>query len=104
MPRSMRLCALATLVLFAGSGVAAELATVKSDFTILPQTLQPPTTTPPAFATVVLLAGGDGVLDLDATGMVQQLQGNFLIRSAYRFQRLGLNVAMLDAPGSLNGI
>jgi alpha-beta hydrolase superfamily lysophospholipase len=51
----------------------------------------------------VLLAGGNGVLDLDATGKIEKLQGNFLIRSAYRFMREKLNVAMLDAP-DLTGI
>src|SRR5690242_62300 len=42
-----------------------------------------------ARASVILLAGGDGVLDLIQTGSqagdIRELQGNFLIRSARRF-------------------
>ncbi len=60
------------------------------------------------FASVVLLAGGNGVLDLNAAGDIRGLQGNFLLRSARRFLNARLNVAMLDAepafpsPGGLD--
>jgi pimeloyl-ACP methyl ester carboxylesterase len=50
-----------------------------------------------ARASVLLLAGGNGVLNLNATGDTRDLQGNFLIRSARAFLFRGLNVAMLDA-------
>jgi hypothetical protein len=83
---------------------AAELITLSSSLTIFNDPLQPPAATPTAFASVLLLAGGDGVLALDAQGNVKQLEGNFLIRSAYRFLKIGLNVAMWDPPGSLNGV
>lgn len=82
---------------------AAELITVRTNLTIVTHALQPPVSTPAAMASVILLAGGDGVLDLDVNGQVTRLQGNFLIRSAYRFMREKLNVAMLDAP-DLTGI
>lgn len=95
---------LAALIPISRTASAAELVTIDSSLSIFNHTLQPPVSTPTAFASVILLAGGDGILALDAQGNVRQLGGNFLIRSAYRFLRLGLNVAMLDAPGSLNGL
>jgi pimeloyl-ACP methyl ester carboxylesterase len=49
------------------------------------------------FASVVLLAGGNGVLNLNPSGDIRDAQGNFLIRSARRFLKAGLNVAMLDS-------
>ncbi len=49
------------------------------------------------FASVVLLTGGNGVLNLNAAGDIRDAQGNFLIRSARRFLNARLNVAMLDA-------
>ena len=49
------------------------------------------------FASVVLLTGGNGVLNLNAAGDIRDSQGNFLIRSARRFLNARLNVAMLDA-------
>jgi hypothetical protein len=49
------------------------------------------------FASVVLLTGGNGVLNLNAAGDARDSQGNFLIRSARRFLNARLNVAMLDA-------
>src|SRR5262245_56515539 len=60
------------------------------------------------FASVVLLTGGNGVLNLNAAGDIRDSQGNFLIRSARRFLNARLNVAMLDsepafaAPDGLN--
>ena len=58
-----------------------------------------------ARASVILFAGGDGVLDLIQTGSqagdIRELQGNFLIRSARRFLYARLNVAMLDAAPAL---
>lgn len=50
-----------------------------------------------ALASVILLAGGNGVLNLNSAGDTRDLQGNFLIRSARRFLLRRLNVAMLDA-------
>lgn len=101
---TLSLCVLAGLIVSFGYASAAELATIKSDFTFVTHTPGPPTATPAANASVILLAGGNGVLALDATGKVTALQGNFLIRSAFRFMNVGLNVAMLDAPGPLTGM
>jgi hypothetical protein len=57
--------------------------------------------------TVILLAGGNGVLDVVQTGGqagdIRELQGNFLIRSARRFINARYNVAMLDAAPALPG-
>ena len=49
------------------------------------------------FASVVLLTGGNGVLNLNNAGDARDSQGNFLIRSARRFLNARLNVAMLDS-------
>ena len=60
------------------------------------------------FASVVLLTGGNGVLNLNGAGDARDSQGNFLIRSARRFLNARVNVAMLDsepafpAPNGLN--
>jgi pimeloyl-ACP methyl ester carboxylesterase len=48
-------------------------------------------------ASVILLAGGDGVVALKPTGPTR-LQGNFLVRTRGRFAAEGLLVAVLDAP------
>ena len=48
-------------------------------------------------ASVILLAGGDGVVALTPDGP-SQLQGNFLVRTRRRFADEGLLVAVLDAP------
>jgi hypothetical protein len=57
-------------------------------------------------ASVVLMTGGNGLLELDATGTITASTGNFLIRSADLFLRNGLNVMMADAapahPTGLN--
>src|SRR5262249_22516949 len=59
----------------------------------------------PSRASVVLMAGNNGLLSLDATGTVIDLTGNFLIRSANLFLRHGLNVMMADsAPAHPNGL
>ncbi|SFN81963.1 hypothetical protein SAMN05660284_02333 [Formivibrio citricus] len=49
-------------------------------------------------ASVVLLAGGGGVLDLDANGCPQALEGNSLVRSAPLFNAENLLTALVDAP------
>ena len=48
-------------------------------------------------ASVILLAGGDGVVALTPAGP-SRLQGNFLLRTRQRFAREGLLVAVLDSP------
>jgi hypothetical protein len=84
-------------------GVAPTLAaqpeaiTINSQLIVKSRPLSPPSGTPAASASVLLMAGGNGVPNLDASGDIQELQGNFLIRSGYRFLAKGLNVAMLDA-------
>lgn len=61
-----------------------------------------------ALASVILLGGGNGVLNLNNDGDTRDLQGNFLMRSARHFLSRRLNVAMLDAepafpaPNGLN--
>ena len=48
-------------------------------------------------ASVILLAGGDGVVALTPAGP-SRLQGNFLLRTRQRFAAEGLLVAVLDSP------
>lgn len=47
---------------------------------------------------LVLLAGGDGVLDLDDQGCPRLLKGNSLVRSSPLFRAAGWATAMVDAP------
>ena len=49
-------------------------------------------------ATAVLLAGGNGWLNLSPEGGIRGLGGNFLVRSRDLFVAQGLAVAVLDAP------
>jgi hypothetical protein len=42
------------------------------------------------------MTGGNGLLNLDASGNIIDSTGNFLIRSANLFLRRGLNVMMAD--------
>lgn len=50
------------------------------------------------FATVVLFAGGHGVLKISKSGGIKKLGGNFLVRARDRFQSNGAVTAVIDAP------
>ena len=49
-------------------------------------------------ATVILLAGDNGLLDIQPDGALRRLVGNFLIRSSMEFVRCGFEVVLVDAP------
>jgi len=49
-------------------------------------------------ATLVLLAGGGGALDLDAGGCARKLKGNTLTRNVAAFRKAGFTTALVDAP------
>lgn len=49
-------------------------------------------------AAVVLFAGGDGGLTLEADGRIPKLSGNFLVRSRQLFVDQGLTTVVIDAP------
>lgn len=49
-------------------------------------------------AAVVLFAGGDGGLTLEADGRIPKLAGNFLVRSRQLFVEQGLSTVVIDAP------
>jgi len=49
-------------------------------------------------AAVILFAGGDGGLTLQADGRIPKLAGNFLIRSRQLFVEQGLTTVVIDAP------
>lgn len=49
-------------------------------------------------AAVILFAGGDGGLSLSAEGGMQNLGGNFLVRSRQLFANQGFTTVVIDAP------
>ena len=49
-------------------------------------------------AAVILFAGGDGGLTLEADGRIPKFAGNFLVRSRQRFADQGLTTVVIDAP------
>lgn len=49
-------------------------------------------------AAVILFAGGDGGLSLSAEGGMQNLGGNFLVRSRQLFVNQGFTTVVIDAP------
>lgn len=49
-------------------------------------------------AAVVLFAGGNGGLQIDSSGDIKKLGGNFLVRTRSLFASKGLMVAVVDAP------
>ena len=83
----------------------AEAVTIDTTFIVKtpPVFLAKPART--ARASVILMAGGNGLLALDSTGTMIDNTGNFLIRSADLFLRDGLNVMMPDtAPAHPLGL
>ena len=50
------------------------------------------------FVTVVLFAGGKGVMDISESGNIGWGSGNFLVRSRQYFQNHGAITAVIDAP------
>src|SRR5215470_7858522 len=83
----------------------AEAVTIDTTFIVKtpPVFLAKPART--ARASVILMAGGNGLLALDSTGTMINNTGNFLIRSADLFLRNGLNVMMPDtAPAHPLGL
>lgn len=51
---------------------------------------------PHARATVILLAGGEGIVRIDDSG--NSSNANFLIRTRARWQQYGINAVILDSP------
>lgn len=49
-------------------------------------------------AAVILFAGGDGGLTLEADGRIPKLSGNFLVRTRQLFADQGLTTVVIDAP------
>ncbi len=49
-------------------------------------------------AAVILFAGGDGGVTLEADGRIPKLAGNFLVRSRQLFADQGLTTVVIDAP------
>jgi pimeloyl-ACP methyl ester carboxylesterase len=84
----------------------AEAVTIDTTFIVKTPPVRLDKPARKARASVVLMAGGNGLLSLDTTGTITDSTGNFLIRSADLFLRHGLNVMMADAtpahPAGLN--
>jgi hypothetical protein len=107
-------CALAgaavTGMVSAAHAASPEAVTIDTNFTVYtpPVRFDPydrPRPPQDAAASVILMAGGNGLLSLDPTGAIINSTGDLLIRSAYLFLRGGLNVMMADtAPAHPNGI
>ena len=49
-------------------------------------------------AAVILFAGGDGGITLEADGRIPKLAGNFLVRTRQMFADQGLTTVVIDAP------
>jgi len=83
----------------------AEAVTIDTTFIVKTPPVRLDKPAHKARASVVLMTGSDGLLDLDATGTIINSTGNFLIRSADLFLRHGLNVMMADAtPAHPDGL
>ena len=50
-------------------------------------------------ATLVMLAGGDGMVEIDGSGNIAHLGGNFLVRTRALWQAQGMAVLILAPPG-----
>jgi pimeloyl-ACP methyl ester carboxylesterase len=86
-------------------GPDAEAVTIDTTSTVYTPPVRLDKKAHNARASVILMAGGGGLLKLDSTGTIIDSTGNFLIRSADLFLREGLNVMMADTtPAHLNGI
>jgi hypothetical protein len=83
----------------------AEAVTIDTTFIVKTPPVRLDRPAGKARASVVLMPGGNGLLDLDATGTITNSTGNFVIRTADLFLRRGLNVMMADTtpahPGGL---
>ena len=102
MRRTPVTAALVLSVLGVGATVAAQAAQVVTIDSNLAITVRPsPKYKIAARASVVLLAGGNGVLNLNGQGDTRELQGNFLVRAVRLFLSRRLNVALLDAEPAL---
>jgi len=75
----------------------AEAVTINTTFTVFTPPVRLDKPARPARASVILMAGDNGLLSLDATGTIIDETGNFLIRTANIFLRDGLNVMMPDS-------
>ena len=92
-----------------GSGPRAEAVTIDTNLVVYTPPVRLKSPARRATATVILLTGTDGLLDLSAgppadpqneEGTITESTGNFLIRSADLFLGKGLNVMMADGcPG-----
>jgi hypothetical protein len=74
-----------------------ELIGIKADLTVVPMPFTSTANLPEARGALILLAGGNGVVGLDARGRITNLNNNFLIRSREAFLQQGFHVVVFDA-------
>jgi pimeloyl-ACP methyl ester carboxylesterase len=77
-------------------GPDAEAVTIDTTFIVKTPPVRLDKPAHDARASVILMTGGNGLLNLDMDGNIIDSTGNFLIRSANLFLRHGLNVMMAD--------
>ena len=91
----------------AGSANCGEVITVDThDGSTTRYSLAAPTNTNSHNKVIVLilLAGGNGYLNLDAAGCARSLKGNSLVRSIPHFRAAGFFTALVDAPSTHHGV
>jgi dienelactone hydrolase len=94
-------CRLPVWLLLASCAAAqAQISTITTDLPTRPGVTQRILVITPEKpkAAVILFAGGDGGLTLQADGRIPKLAGNFLIRSRQLFVEQGLTTVLIDAP------
>jgi len=96
------LSALVLVALTAGPAAAEEVKTIPTRPGVTQSFLLLRRSETPA-ATVILFAGGNGAIGLDAAGRMSGLGGNFLVRNRGRFAEHDLMVAVPDAPSDHAG-
>jgi hypothetical protein len=90
------LCLAACGAAVAARAADAEAVTIDTTFIVKTPPVRLDHPAREARASVVLMAGDNGLLGLDATGTIIDNTGNFLIRSADLFLQHDLNVMMAD--------
>jgi pimeloyl-ACP methyl ester carboxylesterase len=86
----------ATGIASSARAAEAEAVTIDTSFNVYTPPVRLENPPGDAYASVVLMTGGNGLLSLDATGTIIDSTGNFLIRTANLFLQHGLNVMMAD--------
>ncbi len=103
LPTTMRTLLILLTTLLSAATAAAQTATRTIDIPTRPGVTQRFIVITPdkPKAAVILFAGGDGGLTLEADGSIPKLAGNFLVRSRQLFADQGLTTVVIDAPSDM---